>query len=61
VQGASDMSEATKKNLAALDKSIKDNTPLVRAQFKNAGIPSDGAIVFSAAKYFAALEKLAKQ
>jgi hypothetical protein len=55
------MTEAIKKNLEALDKSIRDNTPVVRAKLAESGIAPDSSVVFSTAKYFATIERLAKE
>lgn len=55
------MTETIKKNLQALDKSIRDNTPVVRAKLEESGIAPDSSVVFSTAKYFATIERLAKE
>lgn len=55
------MTEMIKKNLEALDKSIRDNTPVVRGKLVESGVTPDSSVVFSTAKYFATIERLAKE
>ena len=55
------MTAMVKQNLEALNKSINVNTFAVKQQLSRAGVPADSAIVFSVAKYYTAVEKLAKE
>ncbi len=55
------MTATVKQNLEALNQSIKANTPIVKQQLSKSGATPDPAIVFSVAKYYATIEKLAKE
>jgi hypothetical protein len=55
------MTASVKQDLEALDQSIKTNTPKVQEQLSKSGVTPDPAVVFSAAKYYATIEKLAKE
>ena len=43
-----------------LAKNIKDNSPRIEQKLTKVGVKPDPALVFSAAKYYRALNKLAK-
>lgn len=51
----------TKKKIIALSRNIKRNTPRISKKLATAGTKVDKAILISAAKYYEALEKLAKE
>lgn len=53
--------KATRKTLADLQKSIRENTPKIERKLKKAGKQADPALVYSAAKYYKTLKKLAKE
>jgi len=49
------------KNLLELADNVKRNTPIVVERFRKAGVEKpDPALVFTMAKYFDCLERLAK-
>lgn len=50
----------TRKTLAILQKSIRENTPKIERQLKKAGKKADPALVYSFAKYYKTLKRLAK-
>jgi hypothetical protein len=61
-RGGPRMNEKMLKNLDELVKSIEKNSETVREEMKKAGIPEpDPAIVTSAAKYYSALQLLARE
>ncbi len=55
------MTATVKQNLEALDRSIRANTPTVQEQLSKSGATPDSAVVFSVSKYYATIEKLAKE
>lgn len=55
------MSEKMRRAFEAVVKSAEENTPKISCKLSKAGIEINPAIVYSAAKYFAALEKLSKE
>ncbi len=55
------MSAQARRALEQLSKSVRENSPLINKKLSKAGIKPDPALVFSAAKYYAALNKLAKE
>ena len=54
------MNNQTMRALERLAKNVRKNTPLIERKLKKAGVKPDPALVFSAAKYYQALNKLAK-
>ena len=54
------MSTRARRALGQLSKSIRENSPRINKKLCEAGIKPDPALVFSAAKYYRALNKLAK-
>ena len=55
------MSIKAQKALKSLSESIQRNTAQIEETLKKAGINPDPALVYSAAKYFDALNKLAEE
>jgi hypothetical protein len=55
------MSAAVKKNLKELSLSIKKNLPKVERTLSSGGATPSRATAISAAKYYSALNKLAKE
>lgn len=55
------MSERMRRAFEAVIKSAEENTPKINCTLSKAGIKIDTAVVHSAAKYFAALDKLSKE
>ncbi len=55
------MSNQIKRALAKLSESMSKNLPHVRQQLSQAGASSDNALVYSVAKYYPALDKLAEE
>lgn len=53
------MTTTIKQNLQALSQAVKANMPIVRKKLSKVG--ASRAVVFSAAKYYATIEKLAKE
>lgn len=53
------MSWKAQQALKSLSKSIELHTPQIEATLKKAGVNPDPALVYSAAKYFEALNRLA--
>ncbi len=56
----SKVSNQTMRALERLAKNVRKNTPLIERKLKKAGVKPDPALVFSAAMYYRALNKLAK-
>lgn len=54
------MSKQVKRALERLSKSVRENTPRIEKKLAKAGVNPDPALVLSAAKYYRALNKLAK-
>lgn len=54
------MTATIKQNLDAIRQSVKENKLIVKQKLAKFGT-ADAAVVFSAAKYFATIEKLAKE
>ena len=52
--------KAVRETLASLKKSLRENTPKIERMIKKAGKQADPALVYSAAKYYKTLKKLAK-
>ena len=61
VRGYSYMTVETRKKIVTLSRSIVRNTPRVSKKLSTAGVKVNGNIVLSLAKYYRALEKLAKK
>lgn len=55
------MSNQVKRALAKLSESMSRNLPRVKRQLSEAGASSDNALVYSVAKYYVALNKLAEE
>lgn len=55
------MSIKVRRALKSLSESIQKNTPQIEETLKKAGVNLDPALVYSAAKYFEALNKLASE
>jgi len=56
------MTARTRQALRNLKKNIKQNTPIIEKKLsKKSGVKPDPATVFSAAKYYKTLGKLAKE
>ena len=57
------MSEKMRRAFEAVVKSAEENTPKINCKLYKAGIgiEIDPAVVYSAAKYFTALDKLSKE
>lgn len=53
------MTTQTRRALDSLSESIQRNTPQIEEMLRKAGVNPDAALVYSAAKYFEALNKLA--
>ena len=55
------MSPKARHALNTLSKSIQENTAQIEAKLRRAGVTPDPALVYTAAKYFEALNKLATE
>ncbi len=55
------MSLKTRHALDTLSKGIQEHTAEVEAKLRQAGVTPDSALVYTAAKYFEALNKLATE
>ena len=55
------MPEKSRWVILELEKSLKENEPLVRAQYKSAGRVPDEAVVFTVAMYYETLKTLATE
>jgi hypothetical protein len=55
------MSNQIKRALTKLSESMSQNLPLVRQRLSQAGVSSENALVYSVAKYYPALNKLAEE
>ena len=55
------MSTKKRKALLVLCKNVEKYSPQINRKLKKAGVTPDPALVYSAAKYFIALNKLAKE
>jgi hypothetical protein len=55
------MSEKMRRAFEHVVKSAEENTPKIQCTLFRAGVEPDPALVYSAAKYFAALDKLSKE
>ena len=56
------MTAQVRRTLRAFKKNIEKNTPIITKKLaKNSGVKPDPAAVFSAAKYYNTLKKLAKE
>ncbi|HXW18372.1 MAG TPA: hypothetical protein VEJ39_08705 [Candidatus Acidoferrales bacterium] len=55
------MSYKARMALKSLSENIQRNTPQIEEAFRKAGISPDPALVYSAAKYFEALNRLATE
>ncbi len=55
------MTTQARRVLKSLGASIKTNAPRIERKFIQSGRAPDPAIVFSAAKYYETLKKLAKE
>ncbi|HYT07145.1 MAG TPA: hypothetical protein VEL77_05800 [Rugosimonospora sp.] len=53
------MSLKARRALISLSKSVRENTAQIEEKLRKAGVTPDPALVYSAAKYFEALNKLA--
>ena len=54
------MSKKQKQALKRINRDIKVNSPLIRRKLIKAGVKPDSVLVFVAAQYFDALNKLAR-
>lgn len=54
------MSKEIRQALIVLSASVRKNSRRINKKLSKAGVKPDPALVFSAAKYFKALNKLAK-
>lgn len=54
------MSKEAKRALERLSKNVKDNSPRIERKLTKVGVNPDPALVYSTAKYYRALNKLAK-
>ena len=57
----SPLPEKSRWVILELEKSLKENEPLVRAQYKSAGRVPDEAVVFTVAMYYETLKTLATE
>lgn len=55
------MSNQIQRALAKLSESMNENLPRVKEKLSAAGVSSNNALVYSVAKYYAALNKLAEE
>lgn len=55
------MSQQMKRALTQLSQSMYKNLPHVKHQLSKAGVSSDSPLVYSVAKYYTALNKLAEE
>jgi len=55
------MTEKVQEAVRELKESIRENTARVEKRLADVGRPADPAIVYSVAKYYATLEKLADE
>ena len=55
------MTERIHRALLEIEAKIKENEPLVLAQFKSAGVTPNEAVVYSAAMYYETIKQLAKE
>ncbi len=55
------MSQQIRRALEQLSDSIDRNLPHIEAKLRQAGVTPDPALVYTAAKYFEALNKLAAE
>jgi hypothetical protein len=55
------MSPKARHALKILSKSIQDHTAQIEEKLRQAGVTPDPALVYTAAKYFEALNKLAAE
>ena len=53
------MSQQIRRALEQLSENIDRNLPRIKAKLRNAGISVDNPLLHTAAKYYAALNKLA--
>jgi hypothetical protein len=54
------MSKKQIRALKVLAANVRKNTPRIEKKLRKAGIKPDPALVFTAAKYYEALDRLAK-
>ncbi len=59
--GGKAVSVKAREALLLLYKSVEKYSPQIRRKLKKAGVTPDPALVYSAAKYYVALNKLAKE
>jgi hypothetical protein len=55
-----DMSKATRRAVKALAEKIDRNLPIIRRKLAKAGVNAPEPLLYSAAKYYEALNRLAK-
>lgn len=55
------MTVAIKRAIRKAQKDMQKRAPQVERQFAAAGVPAEPALVFSTARYFDTLKKLAKK
>jgi hypothetical protein len=55
------MSERLRRVILQIEKEMKDNEPIVKKLFKQAGFDPDPIVVSSVLKYHKTLKKLAKE
>lgn len=55
------MTVAIKRAIRKAQEDLQKRTPVVERKFEAAGVPAEPALVFSTARYFDTLKKLAKK
>lgn len=55
------MTMKVRRALQALSESVEQNTAYIEETLRKAGVKPDAALVYSTAKYFEALNKLASE
>ena len=60
-QGGGAMSEAVMERVRELIRNVERNTPIVEERIAQAGLSAEPLLVFSMAKYWDTLEKLASE
>jgi hypothetical protein len=61
MKGEKSMSPRVRRVLKALKGNVQRNSPRIRKKLSKSGAIPDPAVVFSTAKYYKALNKLAKE
>jgi hypothetical protein len=60
-KGGTHMGDQMRRALEETAKAVEKNTPKVEQKLLEAGVETSLAVVYSAAKYYEALDKLAKE